>query len=78
LVFPGKDAISIEEFISRQEPGFSDKETKKRPHSLEDQKPIDRAIFIDSTWNQCKGIFKDSRLKGKNYNLKNAYYFSLI
>lgn len=25
--------------------------------------PIKRAVFIDSTWNQCKGIFSDSRLK---------------
>jgi DTW domain len=61
LVFPGKDAISIDEFISQQtavSPGSS-----KRPHPSDPLKPIDRAIFIDSTWNQCKGIFKDSRLK---------------
>lgn len=25
--------------------------------------PIERAVFIDSTWNQCKGIFNDCRLK---------------
>ncbi|RZB70344.1 DTW domain-containing protein 1 [Asbolus verrucosus] len=25
--------------------------------------PINRAIFIDSTWNQSKGIFKDNRIK---------------
>lgn len=25
--------------------------------------PIKRAVIIDSTWNQCKGIFNDRRLK---------------
>lgn len=24
--------------------------------------PIKRAVFIDSTWNQCKSIFNDSKL----------------
>ncbi|CAB3366637.1 Hypothetical predicted protein [Cloeon dipterum] len=60
LVFPGKDAISIEEFVSRQSAAKVGA-SKKRPYSSD--KPIDRAIFIDSTWNQCKGIFKDSRLR---------------
>ncbi|CAD7015463.1 unnamed protein product [Ceratitis capitata] len=26
--------------------------------------PVKRAIFIDSTWNQSRGIYKDERLKG--------------
>lgn len=26
--------------------------------------PISRVIIIDSTWNQSKAIFKDSRLQG--------------
>lgn len=28
-----------------------------------DNLPIKRAVFIDSTWNQCRAIFKDERLK---------------
>lgn len=28
-----------------------------------DNLPIKRAVFIDSTWSQCKSIFKDDRLK---------------
>lgn len=28
-----------------------------------DNLPIKRAVFIDSTWNQCRAIFKDARLK---------------
>jgi hypothetical protein len=28
-----------------------------------DNLPIKRAVFIDSTWHQCKGIFKDQRLR---------------
>lgn len=27
-----------------------------------DNLPIKKAVFIDSTWNQCKGIFSDARL----------------
>lgn len=27
-----------------------------------DNLPIKRAVFIDSTWNQCKMIFKDTRI----------------
>ncbi|XP_011205554.1 tRNA-uridine aminocarboxypropyltransferase 1 [Bactrocera dorsalis] len=29
-----------------------------------DNLPVKRAIFIDSTWNQSRGIYKDERLKG--------------
>lgn len=27
--------------------------------------PITRVVFIDSTWNQCKGIYKDPKLQGE-------------
>lgn len=26
--------------------------------------PVKRAVFIDSTWSQCRGIYKDERLSG--------------
>lgn len=28
-----------------------------------DNLPIKKAVFIDSTWNQCRGIYKDERIK---------------
>lgn len=28
-----------------------------------DELPIERAVFIDSTWNQSRGIYKDERIK---------------
>lgn len=28
-----------------------------------DNLPIKKAVFIDSTWNQCRAIFKDERIK---------------
>ncbi|XP_059486857.1 tRNA-uridine aminocarboxypropyltransferase 1 [Neocloeon triangulifer] len=61
LVFPGKEAVTVEEFLS-QESQSSNQSGQKRPAESSKRK-IDRAIFIDSTWNQCKGIFKDPRLK---------------
>jgi hypothetical protein len=68
LVFPGKDAILVEEFVSQQNAVSAG--SSKRPHPSDPRKPIDRAIFIDSTWNQCKGIFKDSRLKSIFFSVK--------
>lgn len=43
----------------------SDASTQSRNHPTYtcDNLPIKRAVIIDSTWNQCKGIFNDSRLK---------------
>lgn len=38
----------------------SDEQTSDR-YSL-DNLPIKRAVFIDSTWNQCRGIYKDPRV----------------
>jgi hypothetical protein len=26
--------------------------------------PISKAVFIDSTWNQSRGIYKDQRIRG--------------
>lgn len=35
----------------------------KRMEMKNDELPITRAIFIDSTWNQSRGIYKDERIK---------------
>ena len=32
--------------------------------------PIDRVVFIDSTWNQTRSICQDERLKGKHRSMK--------
>lgn len=38
------------------------KQQNKQKYSI-DSLPIKRAVFIDSTWNQCRGIYKDDRIK---------------
>ena len=37
--------------------------------------PIDRVVFIDSTWNQTRSICQDERLKGKNELFPNQLNF---
>ncbi|XP_054262610.1 tRNA-uridine aminocarboxypropyltransferase 1 isoform X2 [Macrosteles quadrilineatus] len=62
LVFPNKDAVSVQEMCSKL---FR----KVRP--LVNKRPcpdsrgciVHRVVFIDSTWNQSRGIFKDPRIK---------------
>lgn len=60
LVFPSKDSasnLSVEDLFVKDE-GNGD--------ALEERNvfPIKRAIFIDSTWQQTKSIYKDQRLRG--------------
>uniref|UniRef100_A0A069DYE1 tRNA-uridine aminocarboxypropyltransferase 1 n=1 Tax=Panstrongylus megistus TaxID=65343 RepID=A0A069DYE1_9HEMI len=55
LVFPSPNAESIEELIR----------TLAVDNEHEEHKPyenISRVVFIDSTWNQSRGIYKDPRL----------------
>ncbi|BES95599.1 DTW domain [Nesidiocoris tenuis] len=53
LVFPGPRARSLDELISE----CSENQEKTSPvHGFK------KVVFIDSTWNQCKGIYKDPRL----------------
>jgi len=59
LVFPSKDSasnLSVEDLFVKDE-GNGDA-LKER-----DVFPIKRAIFIDSTWQQTKSIYKDQRLR---------------
>lgn len=37
-------------------------EKARRQRFTKDNLPIKRAVFIDSTWNQCRGIYKDPRI----------------
>ncbi|XP_046393131.1 tRNA-uridine aminocarboxypropyltransferase 1 isoform X2 [Ischnura elegans] len=63
LVYPGKDAVHVAEFIKRL--GGSQKDDENNQSMPECHRPaIHRAVFIDSTWNQSKGIYKDQRLRG--------------
>lgn len=39
-----------------------DNDTSRLAYNL-DNLPIKKAVFIDSTWNQCRAIFKDERMK---------------
>ncbi|CAD6208256.1 GSCOCG00003263001-RA-CDS [Cotesia congregata] len=60
LIFPGKNAISIDDLLSKR----LNKENKSDDTETEDDYyPITRAIFIDSTWQQTKSIYKDPRLR---------------
>ncbi|XP_034232429.1 DTW domain-containing protein 1 [Thrips palmi] len=67
LIFPGKNALSIQEYVDKaindceKEAECSEPLPKKPYTSL--KVPINRAVFIDSTWNQSRGIYKDQRLR---------------
>ncbi|KAF6206991.1 hypothetical protein GE061_018228, partial [Apolygus lucorum] len=58
LVFPGKSAVSVNELVSKV---FSNKDLNSQ---LPTVVPFKKVILIDSTWNQCKGIYKDPRISG--------------
>ncbi|XP_067014530.1 tRNA-uridine aminocarboxypropyltransferase 1 [Anabrus simplex] len=61
VIYPGKDAVSLEDYVK---PFSTSADTEPRVKRLNcgPGPPITRAIFIDSTWNQSRGIFKDPRL----------------
>ncbi|KAL0134563.1 hypothetical protein PUN28_001392 [Cardiocondyla obscurior] len=61
LVFPNKDSaknITVEDLFKREE-----RSCDISPEIPETIFPIKRAIFIDSTWQQTKSIYKDQRLR---------------
>ncbi|XP_011165842.1 tRNA-uridine aminocarboxypropyltransferase 1 [Solenopsis invicta] len=61
LVFPCKDSmknLSVEDLFTREE-----KKCNASVKTPETVFPIKRAIFIDSTWQQTKSIYKDQRLR---------------
>lgn len=69
LIFPGKNALSIQEYVDKSinescggEDVDSSEPLAKKPYTPVEV-PISRAVFIDSTWNQSRGIYKDQRLR---------------
>ncbi|XP_021924293.1 DTW domain-containing protein 1 isoform X3 [Zootermopsis nevadensis] len=64
LVFPGKDAVSVENiFDSLSEMDADNAEPRPKKLNVGARLPITKAVFIDSTWNQSRGIYKDQRVR---------------
>ncbi|KAJ4427653.1 hypothetical protein ANN_25301 [Periplaneta americana] len=64
LVFPGKNAVSVGNLFSSQwETQADSPEPKPKRLNVGAKLPVTKAIFIDSTWNQSRGIYKDQRLR---------------
>ncbi|XP_014276273.1 tRNA-uridine aminocarboxypropyltransferase 1 [Halyomorpha halys] len=55
LIFPSKDAFCLEEAI---------KQTSLLTGEEGSEQLFNQVVFIDSTWNQCRTILNDSRIKG--------------
>ncbi|XP_001649526.2 DTW domain-containing protein 1 [Aedes aegypti] len=49
----------LTDIVSEEAPSRAD-ETKKQ--QLAQRLPVKKAVFIDSTWSQCRGIYKDERV----------------
>jgi DTW domain-containing protein YfiP len=74
LVFPGKDSKSLDTILAEcvGNPGVTLKESttfyidvSKEGEMLENQNfPYNKIVFIDSTWNQCKGMHRHPSLAG--------------
>lgn len=64
LVFPGKNAVSVDSYFLSSRTGHEEtEEPKAKRLNVGSSLPITRAVFIDSTWNQSRGIYKDQRLR---------------
>ncbi|XP_024940786.1 DTW domain-containing protein 1 isoform X2 [Cephus cinctus] len=66
LIFPSKTATSVEALFAKEVINGDEVSFKRISNEL----PVDRAIFIDSTWHQTKAIYKDTRLRG----IRNIYH----
>nr|CAD7424071.1 unnamed protein product [Timema monikensis] len=62
LVYPGNGATSLENLCNIFRGTVGDEPSPKKVHMAQEL-PISRAVFIDSTWNQSRGIYKDQRLR---------------
>ncbi|XP_029951985.1 tRNA-uridine aminocarboxypropyltransferase 1 isoform X2 [Salarias fasciatus] len=71
LVFPGPGAVSVQDMLQclldRSHDSFYEPCTKRlKTEGLQESKvyPLQRVVFIDSTWNQTNKISTDERLQG--------------
>lgn len=53
---------NLDEIISDEDRSKLQKEDQTEKHYTLNNLPFKRAIFIDSTWNQCRGIYKDPKI----------------
>lgn len=59
----------------KRKTGDTEGEKSKKQKISSGEPPFERAIFIDSTWNQTKGIIADDRLKGIIFFQSLPYFF---
>ncbi|XP_032663098.1 DTW domain-containing protein 1 [Odontomachus brunneus] len=64
LIFPSKTAIRVEDLFMREKTNNEESQNPTTTERINTVLPIKRAIFIDSTWQQTKEIYKDTRLNG--------------
>uniref|UniRef100_A0A1B6HMC5 tRNA-uridine aminocarboxypropyltransferase 1 n=1 Tax=Homalodisca liturata TaxID=320908 RepID=A0A1B6HMC5_9HEMI len=62
LIFPNENAVSVEEVCKRFSRNVGEPQSKRLCTDISRQL-VHRAVFIDSTWNQSRGIFKDPRIR---------------
>lgn len=60
LIFPGKTATSVESLFTCDK---NDETMNENSLLMTNGLPITRAIFIDSTWQQTKAIYKEQKLR---------------
>ncbi|XP_051726115.1 tRNA-uridine aminocarboxypropyltransferase 1 [Ctenopharyngodon idella] len=71
LVFPGPDAMTVEELWEYFSAGGAQRAKRLKAASETRACPIQRVVFIDSTWNQTTRIITDERLQAlPNVELK--------
>ncbi|EFN88253.1 DTW domain-containing protein 1 [Harpegnathos saltator] len=63
LIFPSKIAIGVKDLFKKEEAEDERGQNSTTVKKIKNMLPIRRAIFIDSTWQQTKEIYKDARLR---------------
>lgn len=53
-------------------------EPRAKKLNIDTKFPVTKAVFIDSTWNQSRGIYKDQRMRGMMLFNRGPYYWYAI
>lgn len=76
-MFPGPQAVSVQDMLQRlrdRSTAGSRDSCEPRPKRLKTEggqtAPLQRVVFIDSTWNQTNKISTDERLQGEDEELQ--------